>query len=50
MTINMSSAFDTINMETVLKVLEDAGCTDVYLYKKLYYTNHKKPALANVLE
>ena len=27
MSIDMSSAFDTINRETVLNVLEDAGCT-----------------------
>ena len=27
MSIDMSSAFDTISRETVLNVLEDAGCT-----------------------
>ena len=27
MSIDMSSDFDTINIETVLNVLEDAGCT-----------------------
>ena len=28
MSIDMSSAFDTINRQTVLNVLDDAGCTD----------------------